>query len=576
MTELSPEQMVIANLPLSPFCVTACAGSGKTRTAVHRLRRMRKLLEDKNGFVALLSFSNVAVDTFRRDYFDLTRSEAVSTQPSAVEIDTVDGFITTNILRPHAHRTMKAPRTAFLVHGTEPFLKGFTVSDGKRPHPTSSLRVSISGGKFSFEGGPTYAPVAFAANDAERAIERLGKTGAYTHSSGRYWAIRTMREQPFVLRGLARRYPHVLIDEAQDIGFEHQAILEELIRNGVELSLIGDKHQGIYEFSGANGKFLEEYASRNGVDARRLTVNYRSVPRILSVANELSGRKDTANRNPPDRLNGAFYLPFKKGERDETLATFQSMMASAGVEPNNAVVVCRSTNWVEQWRGGQDEQGQGVVKAFVDATVYRDKLRMYAEAFDRASRGIIALLADEHGDLTSILARGTPRALARPLRQIIWSFVRDPSSGLPGGSLLAKTEWHPLLKDRLMTLLARLDTEFGIKSAENLGNKLANKALLNKPISQLPDLASAQAAPIPVTTVHQVKGESIEAVMYAADRGQIRELLDGTRTEVGRIGYVAVTRACNLFVLAVPESCIAEFESELLACGFQKPGTSQD
>jgi hypothetical protein len=49
-------------------------------------------------------------------------------------------------------------------------------------------------------------------------------------------------------------------------------------------------------------------------------------------------------------------------------------------------------------------------------------------------------------------------------------------------------------------------------------------------------------------------------------------MLDGTGTEVGRIGYVAVTRARNLFVLAVPENCINDFELELVACGFQKAG----
>jgi hypothetical protein len=59
--------------------------------------------------------------------------------------------------------------------------------------------------------------------------------------------------------------------------------------------------------------------------------------------------------------------------------------------------------------------------------------------------------------------------------------------------------------------------------------------------------------------------------MYVADKAQVRELLEGTKTEVGRIGYVAVTRARNLFVLAIPENCIGEFEEKLLERGFKKP-----
>jgi hypothetical protein len=69
-----------------------------------------------------------------------------------------------------------------------------------------------------------------------------------------------------------------------------------------------------------------------------------------------------------------------------------------------------------------------------------------------------------------------------------------------------------------------------------------------------------------------VKGESLEAVLYVAKKGHVRALLDGTGTEEGRIGYVAVTRARNLFVLAVPETCLSEFEVELKAKGLQRAG----
>ena len=279
MTSLSSEQQAIVDLPLEPLCVTACAGSGKTRTATHRLWQMRKSLQDEHGIVALLSFSNVAVDTFRKDYYLLVRTRTRSSRSSAVEIDTVDGFITTNVIRPHARRAMGAVRTPFLVYGREPFLKGFKVFDGKRPQSTADLRISLKGAAFTYEAGPSYAPLSIAASEAEKGIVRLGKVGAYTHSSGRYWAIRTLQKQPFVLRALARRYPLILIDEAQDIGPEHQAILEMLVDQGVQLSLIGDKNQGIYDFSGATAapswriwfSVRRECSGTNGF-------NYRSVP----------------------------------------------------------------------------------------------------------------------------------------------------------------------------------------------------------------------------------------------------------------------------------------------------------
>ena len=49
-------------------------------------------------------------------------------------------------------------------------------------------------------------------------------------------------------------------------------------------------------------------------------------------------------------------------------------------------------------------------------------------------------------------------------------------------------------------------------------------------------------------------------------------LLDGIGTEDGRIGYVALTRARDLFVLAVSETYLPEFEPQLQAAGLKRAG----
>jgi hypothetical protein len=58
-----------------------------------------------------------------------------------------------------------------------------------------------------------------------------------------------------------------------------------------------------------------------------------------------------------------------------------------------------------------------------------------------------------------------------------------------------------------------------------------------------------------------------------ANKKHVTQLLNGTGTEVGRIGYVAVTRTRNLCVLAVPENSLGEFEAALVEKAFRKPGT---
>ena len=568
---LSDQQKAIVGLPLDPLSVTACAGSGKTRTAVHRLAHMRRALNDDHGIVALLSFSNVAVDTFRRDYEILMRTSEPHRRSFAVEIDTVDGFITSNIIRPHAHRTLGCTRTPYLVEGSEPFLKGFTVFDGQRSHPTTDLSVTMEGNGFRFQVR-RYTPQTIPPATAQKALAKLGQVGAYTHASGRYWTLQTLKTQPFVLRAIARRYPHILVDEAQDIGPEHQAILELLVHAGSKLSLIGDPQQGIYDFAGANGVFLASYGKRAGVTAHDLDINYRSVPAILNVANKLSGRTDKPDRTAPDHLNGAYYIPYKKAEKQKALDTYRSLLEAAKVDPAQAVVLCRANEWAQEWSGGEDAQGQGLVRLLADAAINRDKLGRMDEAYRLASRAIVGLLADKHGDLAFRLSRSTFTPQDLLVRRAIWGFVRDAENGLPSGHLLADTEWHPLLVKRVKAFLKELETAFAFAPADNLGNKLAKKELKAKSLIQAADLGSAAGNTFRTSTVHKVKGESIEAVMYVTNKEHARAMLEGTGSELGRIGYVAVTRARNLFVLAVPDNCLGEFEPLLKAKGFEKPG----
>ncbi|GGZ32893.1 DNA helicase [Asticcacaulis endophyticus] len=549
----------------------ACAGSGKTKTAVHRLIEMRRLLDDAHGMVALLSFSNVAVETFKKDYYALMQGSGAGRRSFGIEIDTVDGFITTNVLRPHGHRTMGCNRAPYLVEGREPFLKSFTVYDGERNNPTTDIRITVDAGVFNFQVGSrslkTVVP-----SEARRALQKLGSHGAYTHGSARYWVLRILKEQPFVLRALVRRYPHILVDEAQDIGAEHQAILELMIAAGTKLSLIGDSHQGIYEFAHANGAFLAEYGTRPGVTSQQLNINYRSVPAILKVANILSGRNDGAHRQDKGTLSGAFYVPFQKTEKEKTLAVFRSLLNVAKIDEKHGVVLCRSADWALDWSGAGDGQGQGIVRSFAEATICRDKLHNMADAFAHASAGVVGLLADKHGDLISRLAKSRMEPQDVKIKRAIWTFVKDPATGLPSGTLLADKEWHPSLSTRAKAFVQKLAADHGLTVADNLGQRLAKKALENRPLLKLPDLAGAQPVKFRISTVHKAKGESLEAVMYVASKEHLRQLLDGTATEVGRIGYVAVTRAKDLFVLAVPKSCLAEFEPELIAKGFQKPG----
>lgn len=572
MSAISSQQKIVIERPPSKLCVTACAGSGKTRTVVHRVEHLSRLLSEGRGRVALLSYSNVAVETFQKDYKALLKTKPTATRRCEVEIATLDGFFGNNVLGPHAHRAMGCSRRAYLV-SDEPFFKGFTFVAGSFPLPAKELRVSMSGGKAEYWASYKGNRIPVAETEGAKLVARLAKVGAYTHDLGRYWVYKTLKEHPFVLRALARRYPQILIDEAQDIGSCHQAILELLASAGSQISLIGDANQGIYEFADADGAYLRSYHAAAGVDARELTCNYRSVPAIVGVANKLTGRADEWDRTAPTTLNGAFFTVVKDGDEDGVRKHFLDLLTEAEIPESNATIVCRGNEGVKKWRGDPSQQGQGTTALFAKAAVIRDQASDFKGAFDLAVRGFVQLLDNPPADLLMQLRSPRKSPTLRALSRLIWKFVRS-DAGLPSASLKAASQWHPLLVPRVKAVLTELNSTCGLASVATIGQKLNKTGLDDAPLAAGAS-SSAVEATMRVETVHGVKGESIQAVMYVATKAQIDDLLAGPTTETGRIGYVAVTRAQDLFLLTVPEKDAAKLSPLLAAHGFvEKPRPS--
>lgn len=570
MTMLSEEQEAVVRAPNGPLSVIACAGSGKTRTAVHRLVEIRRRLGENRGRVALLSFSNIAIDTFRRNYQELAQNLPATAGRDRVDIDTLDAFITSNILRPHAHRTMGATQTSYLVTGSEPFLSGFTFRVQNIPQNITTMQVGYRDGEFRFYRQVHSQVVDIPSGEALRLINRLGAAGAYTHDIGRYWCYRVLNEQPAILRALVRRYPHILIDESQDIGPCHQAILELLARSGVEISLIGDPNQGIYEFAGADGRFLSEYGNHAGVTGHSLTSNYRSVPAILALANRISGRSDTGFRDEPITMQGAFFAPYRAADRAQLIEAFAVAVGTAELNLERAAVLCRGVKLANELAGSDTPVGQGLIKEFARASVLRDKHHDYRRSFDVTADCVISLLTNAPKNLLAQLRQPAHYPELRPLRQALWRFTRNADDGLPSATLLADTEWHSLLVTRVRQLLVSLQARFGLTFTDTLTHRLARRNLPHAPLMAADDLGSQRSARVRIETVHKVKGESLDAVLYMATREHIEAMLDGMSTEVGRIGYVAVTRARNLLWLGVPANALPRLRPRLVDCGFRE------
>jgi len=225
-----------------------------------------------------------------------------------------------------------------------------------------------------------------------------------------------------------------------------------------------------------------------------------------------------------------------------------------------------------QLAGNQDAPGQGLVKHFAQAAILRDHKRDFLRAHKLVTTSIVGLLTDPPQGLVARITQPAGNPMDRAMCQLLWEFTRNSGAGLPAATLSGESQWHPQLLARIKALLATIKQDHGLACVENLGNKLAKRGLTNAPL-----FAAGNDLPrIRVDTVHQAKGESLDAVLYIANRDQVNALLAGANTELGRIGYVALSRARNLFWLGLPTNALEELRPELLARGFQEAHTPRD
>lgn len=52
-------------------------------------------------------------------------------------------------------------------------------------------------------------------------------------------------------------------------------------------------------------------------------------------------------------------------------------------------------------------------------------------------------------------------------------------------------------------------------------------------------------------TIHGVKRGSLDTILYLADKDHVKAMISRIGTEVGHVGYVALTRARELFCLGL-------------------------
>jgi len=347
------------------------------------------------------------------------------------------------------------------------------------------------------------------------------------------------------------RLPEIIVDEAQDTNVWLLRLLAKLRASGARVSLVGDPDQCIYSFAMADANSLSELKEKWKIPERPLDKSFRCNDQIAAAVRSLGTNQAFTGRGDP---GGPHRRPFIFRETNEdfsaSIGAFRRLLALAAIVDHESAIICRANEHLQSVRG-QVNYGnlEGKTKRLAESAFYRDCRKDYKQAFKGVEGILRELIWDEEEWAKIDDAQDSPKA--ERVREIIWKFVKS-DKGLPSVSLTGDL-WVATMRDHLEALIESL----GAPPVANLGKMIQKRGLQQQQLL-LPLFEEQKLFPsIRHDTIHQVKGESIGAVLVIGSakfwNSVVSAIDTGENNEDRRLAYVAITRAKDLVMLAMPD-----------------------
>lgn len=529
----SDEQREII-LSSGAISVSACPGSGKTWTASRLFVNRAKNKTNRYSGIALLSHTNIAVETFKNRILEIDASLDVD---RINYVGTIDSFVEKYLISPFYYLFHKQER--------RPFFFGFdrdsiTLSkyqaNTQYPVCVNDIRCFIE------DNGLIYKAKKNKNNNQyidlpsspvrELFIRTINNLARYTHDM-RWFIVYEIIENTDVLRCLANRFSEIIIDEAQDtreLAYNFFDRLLSAASDTLHISLIGDINQSIYSFSGATPEIYIKYINKWGLKKYNLTVNRRSYSEVIRGVYSLFGIRMTSLIN--DEKSGIYFISESKYNeiRARQIATL------FGSSPSSVCILSRHKSSTEN-----------------RATLYLQKLfnacnKRNLENNPKAAYREIVNFIKVYGNF-SLPDEDT-------VNRHIWEIVKNTNL-LPPLDMTWKL-WRPKIYNALNELAEKLGTDDLIQKRLRRPNLLEENQTIE-------DFLKTKTN---TQTVHSVKGETFDGIIFIDEKFQWKKLVEsGSETDVIadeelRIAYVAITRARKFALLVIPDKHLKNYENK--------------
>ena len=158
--------------------------------------------------------------------------------------------------------------------------------------------------------------------------------------------VRMLEANPSLLRDYTMRFPHVLVDEYQDLNLAQERLVE-LVAIGGEPFIVGDDDQSIYRFRGASRASLERFRSCfAATQTITLGRNRRSSRRVVAAAAALiANNPDRVPKELRSDLAGGrveIWLCPDGASEAAAIATEAAALVERGTSLSRIAVLCRT------------------------------------------------------------------------------------------------------------------------------------------------------------------------------------------------------------------------------------------
>ena len=578
-----------------PLLIVAGAGTGKTRTLVHRVAALieRGVHADR---ILLLTFTRRAAEEM------LARVERLSGQPGrrvqggtfhatahatlrrfGQQAGIGDGF--TILDQGDAEDLMQLARAALGFGARE---RRFPRKEALQALYSRHINTDKTVETLLRDGFPQYVDelADIGRVFAEYVERKVARNLVDYDDLLLFWAA--MLESEPLGEAIRSRYEHVLVDEYQDTNVLQSRILRGLCTSHQNVTVVGDDAQSIYAFRGATVRNILDFPAQfPGTTVITLDRNYRSTQPILNTANAVLAQATEGYRKQlrsvDDRVGDLPWLVPTRDEQAQTTFTCDRLLElveTDGLRLDQIAVLVRAGYMsadleielaarripFEKWGGIKFLEAAHVkdMLAFLRvAENPRDEVswfrllqllpgigevsaRRALTALEAASWRIDALTSWE----APPRAAATHAALTALMQRLGVSSGADPGTDIA----LVRGVYDDILRQRFDDADVRLND---LVQLEHIASGYPNRgaflsALALEPPSATSDLAQGSGTEendaLVISTIHSAKGKEWDAVfvLWAAD-GWIpssRAIKDAQQIEEERrLFYVALTRA---------------------------------